>query len=44
MARRMLGAKPLPEPTLTYCQMGRREQIGILSIFRIDHFQKRFLL
>ena len=26
---RLFGAKPLPEPMLTYCQAGRQEQISV---------------
>ena len=29
MARRLFGAKPLPEPTLTYCQSDHREQTAV---------------
>ena len=30
MACRLFGAKPLPEPMLTYCQLDRQEQTSVI--------------
>ena len=38
MAWRLFGAKPLPEPMLTYCQLYPREQISVKVELEFYHF------
>ena len=43
MACRLLGAKPLPEPMLPYCQLNSWEQISVKFEPEFYHFQKMHL-
>ena len=38
MACRLIGAKPLPEPTLTYCQLDPKEQTSVKFESRYGNF------
>ena len=41
MACCLFGAKPLPEPMLTYCQLDSWEQISVKIETEFYHFHKR---
>ena len=38
MACRLFGAKPLPEPMLSYCQLDPQEQISVNFDSNYEHF------
>ena len=41
MACRLLGAKPLSEPMLTYCQLEPKEYISMKYHFKLNYFHSR---
>ena len=41
MAWRQIGAKPLPEPVLAYCQLDSKEQISVKLELKFYHFHSR---
>ena len=38
MACRLFGAKPLPEPMLTYCHLGSLEQASVIFESKYENF------
>ena len=41
MACRLVGAKPLPEPKMTYCQLDPSEQSAVILLSKLNHFHWR---